>query len=42
MFRKESKVGCENIKIMLYRAIQDVPWCKVTYFKLSNFESLGF
>ena len=29
--RKDSKVGCENLKVMLYRAIQDVPWCKALY-----------
>ena len=33
MSRKESKVGCENLKVMLYRAIQDVPWCKVSTLK---------
>jgi len=29
--RKDSKIGAENIKVMLYRAIQDVPWCKALY-----------
>jgi len=29
--RRDSKIGCENIKVMLYRALQDVPWCKALY-----------
>jgi len=28
---KSEEIACDNIKVMLYRALQDVPWCKALY-----------